>query len=324
MSHPMPGCMRLRRVLVMLATLAAAPTATIASAQDARAVPPAPWITRRVEAPRVQFLTFPSAAAGTDVSCHVYVPEAHDADPDRRLPVVYWLHGTSGGLPGIAPLADWFDAAITAGTCPPLLVVFANGLVKSMWCDAVDGSAAVESVVVKDLVPFIDATFRTVASREGRLVEGFSMGGYGAARLGFKHPGVFGAVSILAGGPLDPEFAGPRAQANPEGRDEILTRVFGDMEGYLAASPWILAEQNAATLRDATVVRIAVGDRDFTAAANRRFAERLDELRIPHEFTVVPRVGHDTPALLRGLGAANWGFYRRCFAGRDELQGSRR
>ena len=91
------------------------------------------------------------------------------------------------------------------------------------------------------------------------------MGGYGAARLAFKHPEVFGAASILAGGPLDPEFAGPRALANPAGRDEILHRVFGDMEGYLDASPWMLAERNADAIRGRLPIRIAVGGRDFTA-----------------------------------------------------------
>jgi len=321
MTDPVLGCIS-RRIPFDFTALVVALACITAAGDDTRPAPPGSWITRRVEAPRVRFLTFPSVAAGTDVSCHVYVPEAHDEDPGRRLPVVFWLHGTSGGLPGIAQLAAWFDTAITDGTCQPLLVVFANGLVASMWCDAADGSAAVETMVVRELVPFIDATFHTTASREGRLVEGFSMGGYGAARLGFKHPDVFGSVSILAGGPLDPEFAGPRARANPQGRDEILTRVYGDMDGYLAASPWVLAEQNAAALRDRTVVRIAVGDRDFTATANRRFAGRLEELRIPHELTVVPRVGHETPALLRGLGAENWEFYRRCFAGRSGLQDS--
>jgi len=276
--------------------------------------PPAPWVTRRVEAPRVRYLTFASTAAGTDVSCHVYVPEVHDADPARRLPVLYWLHGTGGGLPGIAPLARWFDEAITAGKTQPMLVVFANGLVKSMWCDAADGSAAVETVVVRELVPHIDATFRTIDAREGRIVEGFSMGGYGAARLAFAHPDVFGAASILAGGPLDPEFQGPRATANPAGRDEILRRVFGDMDGYLEASPWRLAERHAAAIRGRTPIRIAVGDRDFSLAGNRRFAARLESLAIPHTLTVVPDVTHDTPALLEGLGDDGWDWYAACHA----------
>lgn len=111
----------------------------------------------------------------------------------------------------------------------------------------------------------IDASFRTIATREGRLIEGFSMGGYGAARFGFKHHDVFGAVSILAAGPFDLEFKGPRAVANPEERERILQAVYGgDLENYKAQSPWVLAEQNAAAVRGNTRVRFAVGERDST------------------------------------------------------------
>ena len=58
-----------------------------------------------------------------------------------------------------------------------------------------------ETIILKELVPHIDETYRTLASRQGRLIEGFSMGGYGAARLAFKHHEIFGAASILARGP---------------------------------------------------------------------------------------------------------------------------
>jgi len=169
-------------------------------------------------------------------------------------------------------------------------------------------------VVGKELVPRVDAAFRTIASREGRLIEGFSMGGYGAARLGFKYPGVFGAVSILAGGPLDLEFKGPRAAAKPEERKRILQTVYGgDMGFFRAQSPWVLAEQNAVAVRSKTRVRMATGARDFTLELNRRFSEHLKTLDIPHTFTVPPGVDHSTLALLDALGEENWRFYRTVF-----------
>jgi predicted peptidase len=90
------------------------------------------WVTASVIAPRVQQQTFISAAAKTRVSYHIYTPEAYDAGSDRRFPVVYWLHGSGGGLRGVAPLAAHFAAAIRAGKIPPLIVVFPNGLVESM------------------------------------------------------------------------------------------------------------------------------------------------------------------------------------------------
>lgn len=291
--------------------LALATSITLAAFSAAGA---AEWITPAVRGPRVEQRFFESVAAKTKVSFFIYTPEAYAAEKARRFPVLYWLHGTGGGVPGVPVLAARFDAAIRAGKIPPMLVVFPNGMASSMWCDSADGAVPMETVVVKELVPHLDATFRTVASCEGRLVEGFSMGGYGAARFGFKYPEVFGAVSILAGGPLDVGFAGPRALGRPAERERILRTVYGgNLAIFKAQSPWVLAEQNAAALRTGARVRIAVGERDNTMPLNRALADHLKELNIPHTFTTVPGVDHDTPALLDGLGEASWDFYRSVF-----------
>jgi enterochelin esterase-like enzyme len=257
---------------------------------------------------------FDSRASKTKVSYHIYTPDAYDTGKERRFPVLYWLHGTGGGLGGINPLSEWFDRAIREGKIPPMLVVFPNGLASSMWCDSKDGSVPMETIVIKELLPLIDANFRTIATREGRIIEGFSMGGYGAARLGFKYPQLFGAVSILAGGPLDLEFQGPRATGNPEERELILKETFGGDPGYYRAqSPITIVDRQADAVRGKVRVRIAAGLRDNTGPLNRAFSDLLTRLKIEHTFTKVPGVGHDTLAVLNGLGAANWEFYRAAF-----------
>jgi poly(3-hydroxybutyrate) depolymerase len=269
------------------------------------------WVTPPVRAPRVEFRTFDSEAAKTAVSFHIFKPASYDTERERRFPVLYWLHGSGGGLAGIAPVSAWFDAAIREGKIPPMLVVFPNGLASSMWCDSKDGAVPMETIVIKELLPHIDATFRTIAAREGRIIEGFSMGGYGAARLGFKYPQLFGAVSILAGGPLDLDFAGPRATGNPAERERILQGTFGgDLDYYRLQNPITVAQQQADAVRGKVRVRMAVGARDNTGPLNRAYSEHLKKLSIAHTFTIVPGVGHDTLALLKGLGEANWEFYR--------------
>ena len=72
--------LRLRIVATALCAAVAAP----ASAQ---------WTTAPVTAPGVQYRTFSSAAAGTTVSFHIYLPPAYANEPNRRFPVLYWLHG---------------------------------------------------------------------------------------------------------------------------------------------------------------------------------------------------------------------------------------
>jgi len=272
------------------------------------------FVTPPARAPRVGFHTFESKAAKAKVSYHLYTPEVYDAEKERRFPVLYWLHGSGGGLAGIAPVSTWFDTTIREGKIPPMLIVFPNGLASSMWCDSKDGVVPMETIVIKELLPHIDATFRTIAAREGRIIEGFSMGGYGAARLGFKYPQLFGAVSILAGGPLDLDFAGPRATGNPTERERILKGTFGgDIEYYRSQNPITVAQQQADAVRGKVRVRMAVGSRDNTGPLNRAYSEQLTKLNLAHAFTIVPGVGHDTLALFKGLGEANWDFYRAVF-----------
>jgi enterochelin esterase-like enzyme len=299
----------MKPTLTLLAALLLAPLAALNAQEAAR------WVLPEVDAPRVQRLLFESKAAGRQTSCHVFTPQVYEAGKDQRFPVLYWLHGTGGGLPGIPQLSAFFDRAMQDGHIPPMLVVFPNGLPGSMWCDSKDGRTPIETVLIKELIPHIDATYRTIAAREGRIIEGFSMGGYGAARLGLKHPQLFGAVSILAGGPLGLDFTGPRASANPAERERILKEVFGgDLDYYRAQHPITIAEQQAEAVRGKVMVRMAVGSRDSSGPLNRAYSAHLTRLKLDHAFSIVPDAGHDTLALLQGLGETNWEFYRTALA----------
>ena len=143
------------------------------------------------------------------------------------------------------------------------------------------------------------------------------MGGYGAARIGFRHSDLFVGISILAGGPLDLDLQGPRARRNPWLKDAILRDVCGgDPEFFKAISPWTIAEDAAPALRErGTVIRQAVGERDDTRELNRLFHERMAALGIEHEYATIPGVGHDAAAVLAAL-LDRGDFYRRALAGR--------
>jgi enterochelin esterase-like enzyme len=272
---------------------------------------PLRWITPPSPSPLVQRVLLPSAAAGTTVSAHVYRPPSYAVDTARRFPVLYWLHGAGGGAAGVGPLAQVFDAAMRDGRMPEALIVFPHGHAHSMWADAADGSLPVETVLVRELLPFIDAQFRTLGTRAGRIVEGFSMGGHGAARLAFGHPELFAGASMLGAGPLDLDFRGPRTRANPAEREAILREVYGgDLARYAAMSPLTMARSYADGDGPRVALRLALGARDFMAPANAAFHTQLEGLGLPHEYLVVPGVGHEPLALLRAMGDALWGFYR--------------
>jgi len=284
--------------------------------QGGYAQPARQWVTPNVEAPRLKQVLFDSAAASAKVSYFIYTPEVYDTEKDRRFPVLYWLHGSGGGLRGMQPLVRHFDTAISSGKIPPMIIVFPNGMANSMWCNSKDGKTPMETVVIKELIPHIDATYRTIALREGRILEGFSMGGYGAGRLGFKYHDLFAAISMLAGGPMQPEFKVSEApRAKPQEAQHLLDMTYGGDQTYFKAqSPWVTAEQNAAGLQTGTLIRQVVGDADEVYQNNRKFHDHLMELHIPHAYVVVPGVGHNPGGIFQGLGEANWEFYHQALA----------
>jgi poly(3-hydroxybutyrate) depolymerase len=272
------------------------------------------WVTKAVPAPRVSHHVFASKSAKADVSYHLYRPAAYDADGGRRFPVVYWLHGSGGGLPGIPSVAKRFDAAIEAGKLPPCLVVFVNGLEMGMYVDWADGSAPVESMIIRDLLPQVDATYRTIAKREGRLLDGFSMGGYGAARLGFKYPELFRAVSIVGAGPMQAELKSTPRASRIQAEDLLKRAYGGEQSVFLEASPRKFAQLNAKKITQETLVRMVIGEKDETFANNFDFHRHLESVGIPHGWTVIPGVGHEPERVFEALGDANWEFYRKAFS----------
>ncbi|MEB3197892.1 MAG: alpha/beta hydrolase-fold protein, partial [Candidatus Sericytochromatia bacterium] len=271
------------------------------------------WERPPVTAAGVTYRTFNSATVGGKVSYHIYTPPTYQTETTRRFPVLYWLHGTGGGDAGLAPFTKIVDDAIKARKIPPMLVVYPNGLPRSQWVNSFDGARKVETMVIQDLIPEIDRQFRTKAERAGRVIEGFSMGGYGAGRLGFKYQQLFAGISMFAGGPLDLEFEGARADTDPEARAFLMTYVFGSMDYYVAVSPWRLAEANAASLKTFGPIRVVVGDADQSYQKNVAFHDLLTSLGIPHEYRMVPQASHEIPKLVAGLGDNHWAFYRKLF-----------
>lgn len=270
------------------------------------------WVTPRATGPGLTYVTYDSAAAGSQVSFHIYIPPGHDREPDRRFPVLYWLHGTGAGPRAVAAVAKHFDAAIANGTIAPMIVVFPNGLPDGMWTDSADGRQPVETILVTEIVPQVDKAYRTIPTPQARIIEGFSMGGLGAARIGFKHPDLFGTISMLGAGPLDPDFGGPRARGNPALRRRILDTVYGSsLERFRSESAWTLSALRAQQGAGQGRFRQVIGSADFTAEDNLRFHQHLADQGIAHDYVTVPGVGHDVLALFAAMGDENWAFYRQ-------------
>jgi len=258
------------------------------------------------------YKTFRSRTINAEVSYLVYLPPDYEQQKTARYPVLYDLPA-SGGTPrrDLPEIVRRVDAAIRASRISPMIVVGVNGLRgNTMYCDSRDGLYPVETVIVKDLIPHVDATYRTVASREGRAVDGFSMGGFGAAHLGFKFPEMFGVISIMAPPLLGPELK----QTLPSNAWSKLfsTAMAGDLEYFRANDPFTLAEKNADALRDRTVIRIVAHweNENWLWPQCEKLHQVLLRNMIPHEFYFLTNVkGHNRSQCLNTMGDGAFAFF---------------
>ncbi|HLE78292.1 MAG TPA: alpha/beta hydrolase-fold protein [bacterium] len=137
----------------------------------------------------------------------VYLPPGYEAEPERRYPVIYWLHGFTGiGLSAVnqtlwvPALPQLMDQVIAAGA-PPAILVMPDGSTRYGGSQYLNSPATgrYEDYVVRELVPYIDGRYRTQPSRDHRGVDGKSSGGYGAMVLAMRNPDVFGGVASHSG-----------------------------------------------------------------------------------------------------------------------------
>lgn len=267
-------------------------------------VAPVGATTRAVEAKRghITYVLYPSALNHQKIPVMVYTPPGYDAKGAKQYPVVYNLHGAGGGSPERqwARIHAKLTEAMDAGTVPPTIYVFVNGLGDTGFIDyPKEGAPKVFSSIVTELIPFIDGNYRTIANRRGRGVDGFSMGGGGAMMLATKRPDLFCAVVAYAGGFMP---------HNPDDTNVLRRQLSAEFSQY------VLVQSRTDEIRTNVRIRIVCGDQDPHYADNLKCKTFLESLKVPVSWVSVPGVAHDTTGLFNRVGVEGLKFMHEAFA----------
>jgi S-formylglutathione hydrolase FrmB len=141
----------------------------------------------------------------------VYLPPGYDDEPARRYPCVYVIQGYTGHVTMWAnrsafrqPFTETADAVFARGDAPPAIVVYVDAWTAYGGSQFVDspGTGRYHSYLCNEVVPWVDARYRTLASPAHRAIMGKSSGGFGAMITPMLRPDLFGALATHAGDSL--------------------------------------------------------------------------------------------------------------------------
>ncbi|WP_407289336.1 alpha/beta hydrolase [Streptomyces sp. BP-8] len=252
-------------------------------------------VDRREDDPRMWYYRFATDAIGWEPAVNVLLPDDYHSS-GRTYPVLYLFHG--GGTD--QDFMTWDRAGIrdlTAGK--PIIVVMPDGGHAGWYSNPVSSNTGPrnwETFHIAQLLPWVEANFRTYAEFDGRAVAGFSMGGFGALKYAAKYYGHFASVSAHSGPPsLRRDLGAVAHWAN------VSSAALDLAGGTIYGEPWDEAKVSADNpiehierYRDKRIFLVAgtspnpVDPFDLlneteVLAGQREFRAKLDEAGIPHE-----------------------------------------
>ncbi|MEZ5070111.1 MAG: alpha/beta hydrolase-fold protein [Bacteroidales bacterium] len=129
---------------------------------------------------QIRSIHYWSPINGMERHINVYVPAEYEKNPGKKYPVLYLVHGwgeDENGWSNQGHMANIMDGLIQSGTTVPMIVVMPSGDIKTNP-DVREASGDITEIYARDLIPYIDATFRTKTDRENRAMAGLSRGGF--------------------------------------------------------------------------------------------------------------------------------------------------
>lgn len=224
----------------------------------------------------------PLHLGGLTVRFNVILPRTY-AISKRRYPVLYLLHGYT----------DDYSAWVTKSHVTEHARKYAEIIVMpeggTGWYvnNYTDPKLAWEDYLIKDLIPFVDSHYRTIASRRGRAIAGLSMGGFGAMTLGLRHPDLFATVASLSGA-----LAGAQADFYRSLDDPKLKKLIEDDFGP-PDNPQRALEDPFELIKKVPPgqlpeLYLSIGSADFLLEQNRAYVRLLAQRGIRYRYCEIP------------------------------------
>lgn len=158
----------------------------------------------------VQQVLFPSPSTNTSRRAFVYTPLGYYKNPSKRYPVLYLQHGwgedeTAWSVQGHANLI--MDNLIAEGKIEPFIIVMTYGMTNEIKFGGLRNFdiKPFQTVLIDELIPYVDSNFRTIADHAHRAMGGLSMGGMETKTITLNRPDVFSHYALLSGGTYSPE-----------------------------------------------------------------------------------------------------------------------
>jgi S-formylglutathione hydrolase FrmB len=228
-----------------------------------------------VKAAKVDTVETYSDAMKKKIKAVVVTPDNYAAG--MQYPVVYLLHGAGGNY------SDWVKkggkVADNADMYNIIIVGVDGGVTSWYWDSPVDPTYKYETYITKELIPFIDKSYKTIKNRNGRAITGLSMGGHGGLYLGIRHQDLFGAAGSMSGG----------VDIRPFPKNWDMAKRLGDYatnpdnwEKYTVTNQLHLLTPNS------LAIIFDCGTEDFFYKVNTELHDKMVERNIAHDFIVRP------------------------------------
>lgn len=217
-----------------------------------------------------------SAAMDKDIKNLVILPAGYQKSHTEAYPVLYLLHGYGGNF------KSWLNVQPRLpelATEKGVIIVCPDGRNSWYWDSPVDPALKYETYTGKELVSYIDKTYRTKRSSKGRAIAGFSMGGHGAFWLAMRHPDIFGACGAMSGG----------VDIRPFPNSWEMNTILGNYKDNPTQWDRHMVINQVPLIQPGTLAIIFdCGTEDFFYKVNEELHKKLLYYNIPHDYISRP------------------------------------